>query len=108
MANSTGHADGKSEPVRTYTHPEVFTLGVEQGWAEPEDSPTGIDWPPRQSAAAIPFQVIDGHPVNPCAATKVRYGRNEMGRWGENLMADALVTVTYGGRRYLLMVERGD
>lgn len=95
---------------RTYTHPDVFTLGVAEGWAEAETDPARIDWPARQAAAAIPFEVSGGRPVNPCEKTAVRYGRNEMGRWGETLMADALVTVTLPpfGTRYLLMVERDD
>lgn len=93
---------------RTYTHPDVLTVGVTQGWAEPETDPTRIDWPARQTAAAIPFAVVDGRPVNPCETTPVRYGRNEMGYWGETLMADALVTATCAGGQYLLMVERGD
>jgi ADP-ribose pyrophosphatase len=93
---------------RTYTHPDVFTTGVEQGWAEPETDPARIDWRPRQAAAAIPFQVIGGRPVNPCEQTAVRHGRNEMGYWGETLMADALVTVTCRHQRYLLMVKRRD
>lgn len=94
--------------ARTYTHPDVFTLGVEQGWAEAETDPARIDWPARQAAAAIPFEVADGRPVNPCEKTTIRYGRNDMGYWGETLMADALVTATLDGQRYLLMVERGD
>lgn len=94
---------------RIYTHPDVFTDGVAEGWAEAETDPANIDWPARQARAAIPFEVIDGRPVNPCERTGVRYGRNEMGFWGEQLMADALVTVTFGGgTRHLLMVERGD
>ena len=93
---------------RTYTHPDVFTLGVAEGWAEAETDPARIDWPARQAAAAIPFEVIDGRPVNPCEKTAVRHGRNEMGYWGETLMADALVTFTCAGARYLLMVERDD
>lgn len=94
---------------RTYTHPDVLTLGVAQGWAEAETDPALInDWPARQSRAAIPYDVIDGRPVNPCEKTGIRYGRNEMGFWGEQKMADALVTCTYYGRRYLLMIERGD
>ncbi len=96
--------------IRTYTHPDVSTLGVAEGWAEDETDPTRIDWPARQAAAAIPFEVTGGRPVNPCEKTAIRYGRNEMGRWGETLMADALVTVTLPplGARYLLMVERDD
>jgi ADP-ribose pyrophosphatase len=95
---------------RTYTHPDVFTLGVAEGWAEAEADPTRIDWTERQARAAIPFEVIDGRPVNPCEKTAVTRGRNEMGFWGEQKMADALVTVTLGGagNRYLLMIERGD
>jgi ADP-ribose pyrophosphatase len=95
---------------RTYTHPDVFTTGVAEGWAEAETDPTRIDWPARQARAAIPFQVVDGRPVNPCESTSIRYGRNEMGFWGEQLMADALVTVVLPpfGARYLLMVERDD
>lgn len=93
---------------RTYTHPDVLTTGVTQGWAERETNPARIDWPARQVMAAIPFEVRRGRPVNPCERTRVRRGRNELGRWGENLMADALVTATEAGHRFLLMVERGD
>jgi ADP-ribose pyrophosphatase len=95
---------------RTYTHPDVFAAGVAEGWAEAETDPTRIDWPARQAAAAIPFEVTGGRPVNPCEKTAVRHGRNEMGYWGETLMADALVTVSLPpfGSRYLLMVRRGD
>lgn len=93
---------------RTYTHPDVLDLGVAEGWAESETDPTRIDWTERQARAAIPFEVIDGHPVNPCEKTGITQGRNEMGFWGEQKMADALVTCTYYGRRHLLMIERGD
>jgi ADP-ribose pyrophosphatase YjhB (NUDIX family) len=99
---------GPAVPVVEYTHPDVFTAGVADGWAEPEADPARIDWATRQAAAAIPFAVVGGRPVNPCARTGVQRGRNELGRWGENLMADALVTVTFGAARWLLLVERGD
>jgi ADP-ribose pyrophosphatase len=84
--------------------------GIRQGadWADPVMDPREIDWTGRQARAAIAFQVVDGRPVNPCESTGIRYGRNEFGHWGEALMADALVTVTRRGVRYLLMVERGD
>jgi ADP-ribose pyrophosphatase len=91
-----------------YTHPDVYSLGPAQGWAEKETDPTRINWAERQARAAIPFQVIGGRPVNPCEKTRVRRGRNQMGYWGETLMADALVTLTCGGGRRLLMVERAD
>jgi ADP-ribose pyrophosphatase len=91
---------------RIYTHPDVLDLGVTEGWAETD--PTHIDWTERQARAAIPFEVIDGRPVNPCEKTGIIRGRNEMGFWGEQKMADALVTFTAYGQRYLLMIERGD
>ncbi|MBE1489119.1 NUDIX domain-containing protein [Plantactinospora soyae] len=94
----------------TYTHPSVLA-GIASGasWADPEMDPTRIDWPTRQAAAAIPFRVVDGRPVNPCESTGVRYGRNELGHWGEQVCADALVVAkdTFG-RRWIVMVERAD
>ncbi|XVV14417.1 NUDIX domain-containing protein [Actinoplanes sp. CA-131856] len=94
---------------RTYTHPDVFTRGLAEGWADPQTDPTRIDWPTRQATAAIPFEIIDGRPVNPCQSTGIRYGRNELGHWGEALAADAVVTATDGtGTRWLLLIERSD
>jgi ADP-ribose pyrophosphatase len=92
-----------------YTHPDVLGLGVTEGWADPETDPTRIDWAARQEAAAIPFEVVNGRPVNPCERTSVRYGRNELGHWGEAVAADAVVTATTGhGLRWLLMIQRHD
>ena len=92
-----------------YTHPDVLGTGVTAGWADPETDPTRIDWPARQRAAAIWFDVVDGRPVNPHAPTGIRYGRNRLGHWGEARAADAIVTATTtDGQRWLLMVERGD
>jgi ADP-ribose pyrophosphatase len=97
------------EPVREYTHPDVFTCGVIEGWAEAETDPTRIDWSERQARAAIPFAVIDGRPVNPCERTGVRYGRNQLGHWGEQSCADALVAaLDTDGHRWVALVERGD
>ncbi len=94
---------------RDYTHPSVLA-GIAAGahWADPAMNPAEIYWEPRQSAALIPFRVVNGRPVNPFGPTGIRYGRNEFGHWGEQAMADALVTVTLGDTRYLLMVERAD
>jgi ADP-ribose pyrophosphatase len=95
--------------ARTYTHPDVLTIGVRDGWADPQTDPTRIDWTSRQARAAIPFHVIDGRPVNPYAPTGIRYGRNELGHWGEALAADALVSLTdTDGHHWILMVERDD
>ena len=99
---------GERQAERAFTHPDVLTVGITEGWAEPETDPARIDWDARLAAAAIPFQVTEGRPVNPCASTGIRHGRNELGLWDENLMADALVTVTCAHYRYLLMVERAD
>lgn len=94
---------------RTYTHPSVLE-GIRQGadWADPVMDPALIDWTERQARAAIPFRVVNGRPVNPCEKTGITEGRNEFGHWGEALMADAIVTVTAGGYRNLLMIERED
>lgn len=93
----------------TYTHPDVLTIGVRDGWADPETDPTRIDWPARQATAAIPFRTLNGRPVNPCDTPPVRWGRGELGHWGEALAADAIVTLhDRTGQRWLLMVERGD
>ncbi|MEU7004457.1 NUDIX domain-containing protein [Nonomuraea sp. NPDC046570] len=94
--------------MTTYTHPDVLDKGVAQGWADPIDDPRDIAWPPRQAAAAIPFEVVDGRPVNPHAPTGVRYGRNELGHWGEKQAADAIVTARLAGGRHVLLVERDD
>ena len=101
-------SESTSRP-RDYTHPDVFTIGIRDGWADPETDPSRIDWTVRQANAAIPFQVIDGRPVNPCASTGIRYGRNELGHWGEALAADALVTAfDRTGGRWILLIERSD
>lgn len=90
----------------TYTHPDVLTCGVTEGWADLEIDTMKIDWPPRQSAALIPHEVIGGRSVNPCERTGIR-GRNGLGRWGEQVAADALVSVTdRAGRRWIAMIGR--
>jgi 8-oxo-dGTP pyrophosphatase MutT (NUDIX family) len=103
------HSDTAPGVPVVYTHPDVFTIGVSDGWADRCIDPRLIDWPARQRAAAIPFRLVDGRPVNPCQSTGIRYGRNELGHWGEQLCADA-VAISYGrqGRPWLLMVERRD
>ncbi|WP_254910196.1 NUDIX domain-containing protein [Micromonospora sp. NBS 11-29] len=94
---------------RVFTHPDVLGRGVAEGWADRETDPTRIDWAARQAVAVIPFAVVDGRPVNPCESTGIRYGRNELGHWGEQVCADAVVTATdEHGRRWLVMVERSD
>jgi 8-oxo-dGTP pyrophosphatase MutT (NUDIX family) len=99
-----------TQPGRTYTDPSVLA-GIAAGasWADPEMDPTRIDWAARLATAAIPFVIIDGRPVSPGAPTGIRYGRNELGHWGEQLCADALVTsYDQDGGWWLVMVERSD
>lgn len=92
-----------------YTHPDVLGRGVFEGWADPITDPTEIDWAPRQARAEIPFEVVDGRPVNPCQKTGIERGRGELGHWGEALAADAVVSATdEDGCRWLVMVERAD
>ncbi|MFI0425125.1 NUDIX domain-containing protein [Spongiactinospora sp. 9N601] len=72
------------------------------------DDPTLIDWPARQKAALVPFQVIDGRPLTPGPRTG-RTGRGTLWHWGERPCADAAVIASdRRGRRWLLMIERGD
>lgn len=94
--------------MRTFTHPDVLGAGVRDGWADPDADPAGIDWKQRRRDALIRFDLDElGWPVNPFRDTGIR-GRNELGRWGETQAADAVVTATVTGRRWLLMIERGD
>jgi 8-oxo-dGTP pyrophosphatase MutT (NUDIX family) len=105
---ATGHTC--SDPIAAGTvdtDPDVLTVGVAQGWADPELDPAEIDWPTRQASALIPYAVERGRPVTPGPRTGV-YGRAGLGRWGENPAADALVTATLDGARYVLLIERGD
>lgn len=92
----------------TYTHPDVLTRGIEEGWAEAETDPTRIDWAERQANAAIWFDVIDGRPVKPGDSTGIEHGRGELGHWGEKQAADAIVFAHTGGARWVLLVERDD
>lgn len=95
--------------IEEYTHPDVLTRGVQEGWADVEADPTKIDWAERQRKAAIPFKVINGRPVSPFPPTGIQRGRNRLGCWGEQLTADAIVTVRDPWKqRWMAMVERED
>jgi ADP-ribose pyrophosphatase YjhB (NUDIX family) len=104
--------------MREYTAASVFE-GIRDGapWAEATMDPTLIDWPARQAAAAIPFEVIDGRPIIPGPSTGITRGRNELGHWGEMQCADAVVIAVdqpitrrrvRRRRRWVLLIERGD
>ncbi len=100
-----------SAEERTYTDQSVLQ-GIADGahWADAVMNPEEIDWTERQARAAIPFEVVNGRPVNPFGPTGIRYGRNEMGHWGPADTADAVVTARVKGCPvpFLLMVERED
>jgi len=85
---------------------ETLLVGIDIS----EQNRSNIDWEYRQAHAAVPFEVVDGLPYNPCEATG-KSGQGGLWHWGEALCADALVTITDElGRRWLLMVmdERED
>lgn len=102
--------------MREWTHPDVYLRGIHEGWAEPYDDPADVpDWPQRQAKALVPFEVVDGRPVNPAAPTGIRRGRGELGHWGPKAAADAIVTVKvrrwwsfWLPVRHVLLIERGD
>lgn len=90
-----------------FTHPSVLD-GIASGadWADPTMDPTTIDWQARLAEAWIPFDVIDGRPVNPGEKTRFARGRNELGNWGEKQAADALIFADATTRRWGLFSKR--
>lgn len=93
--------------MRYFTHPDVLDRGIREGWAEAETDPTRIDWPERQGRALVPFEVVDGRPVRPGPLMGLR-GRGELGHWGEQACADAVVTADTPDGQWLVMVDRRD
>jgi ADP-ribose pyrophosphatase len=70
--------------------------------------PRTIDWDVRRARAIVPFDVVDGLPINPVTAG-LPAGRGQLWHWGEAVAADSVVFVLTPGRvRHLLMVERAD
>lgn len=90
-------------PVAEYTAPDVLHAAE----ADPDD-PSAVDWPARQRGTAVPFEVVDGKPVNPGPATGIREGRGELWFWGPQDAVDAVVTATCYGVPHLLMIWRRD
>jgi ADP-ribose pyrophosphatase len=77
-------------------------------WAEAAPTPADVqDWPQRQAAALVPFQLdARGWPLHPQGRTG-RTGRN-LGRWGENSAADPIVVAGTGDQRRVLLITRDD
>lgn len=72
------------------------------------DDPQLIDWTERQAAAAVPFDVRGGLPINPRPRADLKPGRGDLWHWGEAVCSDAIVFATIAGKRQLLLIERGD
>ncbi|MCX5278266.1 NUDIX domain-containing protein [Streptomyces virginiae] len=77
-------------------------------WAEAARTPADVtDWPQRQNAALVKFQLDDrGWPMHPGGRTG-RVGRN-LGMWGENRAADPIVVAGTGSDRRILLITRDD
>ncbi|GAB2717273.1 NUDIX domain-containing protein [Kitasatospora kifunensis] len=77
-------------------------------WAEAAPTPDDVhDWPQRQAAALVPFELDHrGWPLHPLGRTG-RCGRN-LGRWGENSAADPIVVAGTGQDRRVLLITRDD
>ncbi|MEV5204192.1 NUDIX domain-containing protein [Streptomyces sp. NPDC053720] len=77
-------------------------------WAEAARTPADVtDWPQRQNAALVKFQLDDrGWPLHPHGRTG-RTGRN-LGKWGENAAADPIVVAGTGKHRQVLLITRDD
>ncbi|MFI9788511.1 NUDIX domain-containing protein [Kitasatospora sp. NPDC051984] len=77
-------------------------------WAEAAPTPDDVhDWPQRQAAALIPFELDErGWPQHPLGRTG-RTGRN-LPRWGENQAADPIVVAGTGPDRRVLLITRSD
>lgn len=93
------------------TPPELCEAGiaasVAQGWVSDRSTDaTTIDYARRQAEALVPFEVVDGRPRNPSGRTG-RIGR-DLGRWGENSAADAIVVAGTPAGRFVLLIRRDD
>jgi ADP-ribose pyrophosphatase len=86
-------------------HPHPAHTTPPAAAVEPGDPTLVTDWEMRQSFALIPFDVVDGRPVNPVEPHRSA-GRNGLDLWGENLIANTFVTAgDTDGSRWLLMIE---
>lgn len=72
------------------------------------DDPKLIDWAARQARAAVPFNVVNGHPINPTHDPNLKPDRGDLWHWGEAVCSDAIVFTTAADERRLLLIERGD
>ncbi|RZF02824.1 NUDIX domain-containing protein [Streptomyces albidoflavus] len=93
------------------TPPELTPSALDREvptWAEAAPTPADIaNWPQRQAAALVPYE-LDAHgwPLHPAGRTG-RTGRN-LGRWAENAAADPIVIAGTGPDRRILLITRDD
>lgn len=93
-----------------FTHQFVETVGVEQGWADPQ-SPNEVDFSERFSHETEDGKISfssDGKPLNPSGRTGLE-GRGLLGKWGPNQAADPIVfNRDANGNVALLLIQRKD
>jgi ADP-ribose pyrophosphatase YjhB (NUDIX family) len=74
------------------------------------EDPHAIDWTERQRRAAVPFEVVDGLPINPRPRPDLKPGKGDLWHWGEGVCSDAIVFTLdpFTEARHLLLIKRGD
>lgn len=91
-----------------WTSDKVLTVGVAQGWADPEDW-RGIDFAQRPSCEGEYDFDNDGRPLNRHRTPDMPGDRGELGKWGINYASESLVVaVSDTGKRQILLVRRTD
>lgn len=99
-------------------------LLMDEGWgltAEKEEEGGGTytvrwktpDWadPPWTAMPDMPPTMacdVDGRPLNPLRTNTMPHGRGLLGKWGPNRSVDVVVTATFAGNLYALVVKRRD
>jgi 8-oxo-dGTP pyrophosphatase MutT (NUDIX family) len=94
--------------VPRWTSEKVLTVGVEQGWADPEDW-RAIDFSARPSCEG-PYEFDhEGRPLNRHRTPDMPGDRGDLGQWGPNYAAESLIVAVDGtGKRYILLARRND
>lgn len=94
--------------AQLYTSPNVLTLGVQQGWADPID-PRAVDFSERPTIFGVHFMDPDGYAMNPYGTRGMYRGQGELGKHGPNKAEECLVVARDGdGRRKILLSKRTD
>lgn len=98
-------------------------LLMDEGWGLTAEKEAGGDtytvrwktpvWadPPWAEMPALPPSMpcdTDGRPLNPLRTNTMPSGRGLLGKWGANRAVDVVVTTTFAGDLYALVVKRRD